>query len=129
MHYRLMEVVESLIYSYLTPPPRVDIQDPCILQSVPTVIHSSSNQQLGVLLPIVETAGSMRVPPYWLRGSFGPLQFGPLLEQVTHYTQCHIMNSHNNTYSLQYPYYWDNSIHLQFIELFSEHTIDLKSMR
>ena len=84
MHYRLMEVVESLIYSYLTPPPRVDIQDPCILQSVPTVIHSSSNQQLGVLLPIVETAGSMRVPPYWLRGSFGPLQFGPLLEQVTH---------------------------------------------
>ena len=47
------------ITTHLPPPPRVDIQDPYILQSGAIVIPSSSDQQLGVILSIVEAAGSM----------------------------------------------------------------------
>ena len=76
----LSEVVESFITTHLTPPPRVDIQDPHITQSVTILIHSPSDQQLGTLLSIVEAAGSVGVSPCWPRGSLGLLQFGPLLD-------------------------------------------------
>ena len=65
---------------HLPPPPRVDIQDPCILQSSVIVTLSPSDQQLWLILSIVEAAGCMGPSLHWPRGSVGPLQFGPLLE-------------------------------------------------
>ena len=71
---------------HLTPPPRVDIQDPCITQSVAIITNSSSNQQLGILLSKIEAASCMGVSLHWPRDSFESLQFGPLLGQVTQYS-------------------------------------------
>ena len=77
--------IHTFITTHLPPPPRVDIQNPCILQSDGIVIHSRSDQQLGVLLSIVETASSMVGSLHWPRGILGPLQCGPLLRQVPQY--------------------------------------------
>ena len=83
----------------LPPPPRFDIKDPCITQSVAiiiyspsdldTLIHSPSDQQLGILLSKVEAAGCMGVSLHWPRSSLSLLKFGPVL---THKT-CHMMSS------------------------------------
>ena len=75
-------VMQTFITTHLPPSPRLDIQDPCILQSVFIIIHPSSDQQLGVLLSIVETTGSMGWSLHWPRSSLRFLQFGPLLGQV-----------------------------------------------
>ena len=75
------------ISTHLYPPPSVGIQDPCILQSVVIVINPTSNQQLGMLFSIVEAAGSVTNSLHRPGGSLKPLQFGPLLEQVTQYIQ------------------------------------------
>lgn len=64
---------ELLIHSHLPPLSRLEVQDPCILQSIAILIHSTSDQQLGVLFSIVEAAGSMRVSTHWPRGPPGPL--------------------------------------------------------
>ena len=88
--------------TYLPPLPRGDIQDPCILQTDAILVHSPSDQQLGVFLSIVEAASSMGVSPHWPRGYPRILQFGPLLGQVMHKTyihiQCHMMSSCNDGY-------------------------------
>ena len=67
---------------HLTPSPRVDIKDPCITQSDAIVTNSSSDQQLGMFLAIVEAASCMGVSLRWPRGSLSLLQFGPLLGRV-----------------------------------------------
>ena len=73
----------------LPPPPRLDIKDPCITQSLAIIIYSPSDQQLGILLSKVEAAGCMGVSPHWPRSSLSLLKFGPVL---THKT-CHMMSS------------------------------------
>ena len=50
------------------------------------VVYSPSDQQLGVLLSIVDTTGSMGTSLNWPRSSLRFLQFGPLLGQVYHST-------------------------------------------
>ena len=86
------QVVESLITTHFPPPPRVNIQDPCILQRVAIVIHSPSDQQLGVILSKVEAAGCMGVSPHWPKSSLSLLKFGPLLKQVIH-KKCYMKSS------------------------------------
>ena len=79
-------IIHMHITTHLPPPPRVNIQDPCILQSVVIVIPSPSDQQLGVLLPIVKVRGSMDWSPHWPRDSLRSRELGPFLGQVTQHT-------------------------------------------
>ena len=93
MYCKLSRSSHLFITTHLPPPPRVEIQDPYILQSVVLVISSPNDQQLGVLLSIVETTGSMRGSFYWAWGSLRSLQFGPFLGQVTQHTHIHMMSA------------------------------------
>ena len=81
------------ITTHLPPPPGLDIQDPHVIEGVAILIHTPSDQHLGVILSIVEAAGSMVCPLCWPGGSISPLQFGPLLGQVTQYAYIQIVNS------------------------------------
>ena len=47
------------ITTHLPPPPRLDIQDPHVVDGVAILIPPPSDQHLGVILSIVEAAGSM----------------------------------------------------------------------
>ena len=79
----------------LPPPPRFDIKDPSITQSLATIIYSPSDQQLGIFISKVEAAGCMGVSPHWPRSSLSILKFGPVL---THKT-CHMMSSCDEGYA------------------------------
>ena len=69
--------------SYLPPPPSVDVQHPAITENLPLLIHSPSDQQLGVIVSIVKTAGCMEGSLHRPDGSLRYLQLGPHLRQVT----------------------------------------------
>ena len=85
--------IRMYITTHLPPPPRLDVQDPHVVDDVAILIHTPSDQHLGVILSIVEAAGSMGISLCQPRGSFSPLQFGPLLGQVTQYAYIQIVNS------------------------------------
>ena len=69
--------------SHLPPPPSVDVQHPAITYRLPLLIQSPSDQQLGVIVSIVKTAGCMEGSLHRPGGSLRSLQLGPHLRQVT----------------------------------------------
>ena len=95
---RLNKPYIRMYITHLPPPPRLDIQDPHVTEGVVILIVPPSDQHLGVILSIVEAAGSMAYSLCWPRGSFRSLQFGPLLGQVTQHTYLQIVSS--TSYSL-----------------------------
>ena len=68
---------------HLPPPPSVDVQYPAIIQGLEVLIHSPSDQQLGVIVSIVKTGCCMVDSLHWPGGSLRSLQLGPHLRQVT----------------------------------------------
>ena len=94
--------IRTYITTHLPPPPRLDVQDPHVIDGV---FILPSDQHLGVILSIVEAAGSMTISLCWPRGSLSPLQFGPLLGQVTQYAYIQIVNSTATCCCSQYRQY------------------------
>ena len=68
--------------SHLPPPPSVDVQQPGVTYGCVHLIHSPSDQQLGVIVSIVKTAGCMEGSLHRPGGSLRSLQLGPHLRQV-----------------------------------------------
>ena len=68
---------------HLPPLPTIDVQHPGITEGLIVLIHSPSDQQLGIMVSIVKAGGSMILSLCWPGVSLRSLQLGTLLRQVT----------------------------------------------
>ena len=86
IHYRTTSWfghTHTLSISHLPPPPSVDVQHPAITEHLVLLIHSPSDQQLGVIISIVKTGCCMVGSLHRPGGSLRSLQLGPHLRQMT----------------------------------------------